>query len=120
MESLQGFIENHGLLAVLVGCLLEGETVLVLAGFAAHMGYLSLPEVPVTAALAGLAGDQAPYTAGRRWGEALFARVPVLAARVRVARPPRRTGRVRRSRRPERSRSRRRSPSACADLAASA
>ena len=45
LESLQSLIEHYGYFAVFLGCFLEGETVLVLAGFAAHMGYLSLPGV---------------------------------------------------------------------------
>ena len=83
MDVLQAFIEEYGYLAVLLGCLAEGETVLVLAGFAAHLGYLSLPTVVAVAAVAGFAGDQALYAIGRRWGDALFRRFPRLA----VARP---------------------------------
>ena len=80
MEHLQSLIEQYGYLAVFVGCLLEGETVLVLAGFAAHLGYLSLPLVMGTAAVAGFLGDQALFAIGRRWSEAIFARFPRLAA----------------------------------------
>ena len=80
VEHLQSLIEHYGYLAVFVGCLLEGETVLVLAGFAAHLGYLSLPLVMGTAAIAGFVGDQALYTIGRRHSEAIFARFPRLAA----------------------------------------
>jgi len=78
--TLQGFIESHGYLAVFIGCFLEGETVLVLAGFAAHMGYMSLPWVMTTAALAGFCGDQAAFFAGRRYGPRLLAWSPRLAA----------------------------------------
>jgi membrane protein DedA with SNARE-associated domain len=80
VETLQAFIESYGYFAVALGCLLEGETVLVLAGFAAHMGYLSLPAVIGTAAVAGFVGDQSLYAIGRRWGSALFERFPRLAA----------------------------------------
>lgn len=78
--TLQGFIESYGYLAVFIGCFLEGETVLVLAGFAAHMGYMSLPWVMATAALAGFCGDQAAFFAGRRYGPRLLAWSPRLAA----------------------------------------
>ena len=78
--TLQGFIESYGYLAVFVGCFLEGETVLVLAGFAAHMGYMSLPWVMATAALAGFCGDQVAFFAGRRYGPRLLAWSPRLAA----------------------------------------
>lgn len=81
--SLQALIENYGYLAVFVGCFVEGETVLVLAGFAAHLGYISFPGVVGTAALAGFFGDEAAYFAGRRWGGALVARF----RRLREAQP---------------------------------
>jgi membrane protein DedA with SNARE-associated domain len=78
--TLQGFIETYGYVAVFIGCFLEGETVLVLAGFAAHMGYMSMPWVMATAALAGFCGDQAAFFAGRRYGPRLLAWSPRLAA----------------------------------------
>lgn len=78
--TLQIFIENYGYFAVFIGCFAEGETVLVLAGFAAHLGYLSLPWVMATAAVAGFCGDQVAFFAGRRWGPRLIAWSPRLAA----------------------------------------
>ena len=78
--TLQTFIENYGYFAVFVGCFAEGETVLVLAGFAAHLGYLSLPWVMATAAVAGFCGDLTAFFAGRRWGPRLLAWSPRLAA----------------------------------------
>jgi membrane protein DedA with SNARE-associated domain len=77
--TLQTFIENYGYAAVFAGCFAEGETVLVLAGFAAHLGYLSLPWVMATAAIAGFCGDQLAFFAGRHWGPRLFAWSPRLA-----------------------------------------
>lgn len=77
--TLQTFIENYGYAAVFAGCLAEGETVLVLAGFAARLGYLSLPWVMTAAAVAGFCGDQLAFFAGRRWGPRLFAWSPRLA-----------------------------------------
>jgi membrane protein DedA with SNARE-associated domain len=76
----QSFIENYGYVAVFIGCFAEGETVLVLAGFAARMGYLSLPSVMVTAAIASFCGDQLAFLAGRRYGPQLIAWSPRLAA----------------------------------------
>jgi membrane protein DedA with SNARE-associated domain len=80
VQTLQWFIEQYGYIAVFVGCLFEGETVLVLAGFAAHLGYMSLPVVIGIAAVAGFLGDQALFTLGRRKGDAIFARFPRLAS----------------------------------------
>jgi len=75
---LPAFIENYGYFAVFVGCFFEGETVLVLAGFAAHLGYLSLPWVVATAAAAGFCGDQTFFALGRRYGAGLRQRFPLL------------------------------------------
>ena len=74
---LQAFIENYGYFAVFAGCFFEGETVLVLAGFAAHLGYLSLPWVAATAAAAGFCGDELFFTLGRHYGADLFRRVSI-------------------------------------------
>lgn len=78
--TLQSFIETYGYYAVFAGCFAEGETVLVLAGFAARMGYLSLPWVVATAACAGFCGDQLAFFVGRRYGPQLLAWSPRLAA----------------------------------------
>ena len=88
LEHLQSLIEQYGYFAVFLGCFLEGETVLVLGGFAAHMGYLSLPDVIATAAVAGFIGDQALFWIGRRWGDEDL-RAPPEAGRAAAARQPR-------------------------------
>jgi membrane protein DedA with SNARE-associated domain len=58
-------LADHGYLAVLIGSLLEGETILVLAGFAAHQGHLSLPLVLAIAFVGGTFGDQIFFWLGR-------------------------------------------------------
>jgi membrane protein DedA with SNARE-associated domain len=78
VSTLQAFIENYGYAAVFIGCFFEGETVLVLAGFAAHMGYLSLPWVATTAAAAGFLGDETFFALGRHYGDEIFRRFPIL------------------------------------------
>lgn len=50
--SLPGLITEYGYAAVFVGALLEGETLLILAGSAANQGYLQLHWV-ITIALLG-------------------------------------------------------------------
>ncbi len=75
-------IATYGYWAVAAGCLLEGETVLTLAGFAAHRGYLGLPNVIAVAALAAFAGDQFFFWLGRRHGQAVLRRWPSAAARA--------------------------------------
>jgi membrane protein DedA with SNARE-associated domain len=76
--DVEHFIESYGYVAIFVGCFLEGETVLVLAGFAAYLGYLSLPGVIAVAAVGGFVGDQTWFWLGRRYGERVLARFPAL------------------------------------------
>lgn len=68
--SLESLVASYGYLAVFVGTFLEGETILVVAGFLAHRGYLELPFVILSAMLGTLAGDQLFYFLGRIKGMA--------------------------------------------------
>jgi membrane protein DedA with SNARE-associated domain len=77
--DLAYLVQTYGYLAVFAGTLLEGETILVLAGFAAHRGYLALPWVIATAAFGGFLGDQVYFLVGRRNGARVLARFPRLA-----------------------------------------
>lgn len=73
---MQWWIEQYGYWAVFFGCLVEGETVLVLGSLAARLGYLDIQAV-VLAAIAGtFMIDQVLYFLGRRYGDALLARWP--------------------------------------------
>lgn len=81
------FLENYGYLAVFVGALLEGETVLLLAGFLAHQGYMQPHWVSLAAFCGSLASDQLMFLLGRCKGEALLARFPRLARGVAKAAP---------------------------------
>ncbi len=73
---------HFGYLAVLLGTFLEGETVLLMAGFAAHRGYLSLPGVIACAFLGTLLGDQLYFHLGRTRGPAFLARRPGWSRKV--------------------------------------
>jgi len=84
--TLESFIRDYGYLAVFVGTFLEGETILLMAGFAAQRGYLSLPEVIAVAFLGGFAGDQLYFHLGRRHGSALLERFPSLRERTEAVR----------------------------------
>jgi membrane protein DedA with SNARE-associated domain len=83
--SLESFIDAYGYLAVLVGTFLEGETVLVLGGFAAHRGYLHLPWVMLAAFIGSLLGDQLFFFLGRWHSQAVLARRPSWKVRVEKA-----------------------------------
>jgi len=64
--SLETFFGTYGYPALLVGTFFEGETFLVLAGFAASLGYLDIPWVILVAFVGTLAGDQVFFYLGRR------------------------------------------------------
>lgn len=78
--DLAALMGTYGYWAVALGCLLESETVLLLAGFAAHRGYLQWPVVVAVAAAAGFAGDMAFFLLGRRFAPQILARWPQVAA----------------------------------------
>ncbi|HEY2406243.1 MAG TPA: DedA family protein [Polyangiaceae bacterium] len=66
--------QRYGYWLVLGGTLLEGETVLIMAGFAAHQGYLVLPWVMLVAFIGSFSGDQLMFFLGRYFGERILAR----------------------------------------------
>jgi membrane protein DedA with SNARE-associated domain len=62
--------------------LLEGETIVFLAGLAAHHGYLWFPAVVAVAVIGGFISDQTLFFVGRRYGSRVFARYPGIAAKI--------------------------------------
>ena len=80
--NLAELLDSYGYVALVVGTFLEGETVLVLAGFAAHRGYLSLPLVMLAAFAGSFLGDQLYFHLGRMKGEAFLRRRVTWAPKV--------------------------------------
>lgn len=76
--SLNEILSQYGYLAVLIGSMLEGETVLTLAGYFVHRGYMSYPLTVICAAVGGTAGDQIFFFLGRYYGNNFVARFPKL------------------------------------------
>ena len=72
-------IERYGYLATFAGTLIEGESLLILSGLAAHRGYLSFPFVVLAGAVGGALGDMAFFLLGRHYGGDLLARFPRFA-----------------------------------------
>lgn len=83
--NLSELIETYGYWVVLGGTLLEGESVLLLAGFAAYSGYLELHTVIGIAVVGSFLGDQLWFFLGRRHGAKLLARFPRYAAPAKRA-----------------------------------
>ncbi|ANF57465.1 DedA family protein [Halotalea alkalilenta] len=86
MPDLSVLIQHYGYIAILVGCLFEGETVTILGGISAHQGWLSLPGVIFFAGLGGALGDLTLFLLGRRYGERLLARLKRDPARIEALR----------------------------------
>ena len=76
---ISAFVASYGYVAVFVGTLLEGETILIAAGFAAHRGLLAWPLVVLVATIGATLGDQLAFLLGRWKGNALIERFPALA-----------------------------------------
>lgn len=74
--TLEWLIMHFGYPVVLAGTFFEGEIILILAGFAAHRGYLYLPFVILAGFLGSLFGDQFYFFLGRRKGRAVLAKHP--------------------------------------------
>lgn len=75
-------LSQYGYLAILAGTMLEGETVVLVAGFLAHQGYLSLPWIMVFAFMGSSISDQGLFFLFRIKGKKYLQRFPRLGARV--------------------------------------
>ncbi len=82
---MQEFIENWGYIAVFLGSLVEGESVIFMAGFLAHEGYLSLSKIIIVSFLGTLLADQALYYVGRHYGNHILDRFPSFKVRAERA-----------------------------------
>lgn len=76
-------VQDYGYPVIFLGSLLEGESVLLAGGFAAHRGYLVLPGVIALGALGGFTGDQILFHLGRRHGVRVIKRFPCIERHAR-------------------------------------
>lgn len=72
--DINSLISHYGYLALLIGCMAEGETFVLLGGVAAHKGLLNFAGVVAAAMAGGIIGDQLLYWLGKRYGTRLLAR----------------------------------------------
>ena len=72
-------IERYGYAATFIGSVIEGETMLILSGLAAHRHYLSLLTVIVVGAVGGALGDMMFFLLGRHYGADVLQRFPRFA-----------------------------------------
>lgn len=80
--TVQYLIDTYGYAAILIGTFLEGETILVLGGIAAKLGYLDLPWVIFCAFVGSLFGDQLLFFLGRTKGLRILVRLPTWQKRA--------------------------------------
>jgi membrane protein DedA with SNARE-associated domain len=80
--DLPSLVQQYGLLAVFVGALLEGETILLLASASAHFGLLDLRAVLAVAAVGAFIGDNVFFLIGRHYGVHVTERIPWLGKAV--------------------------------------
>ncbi|MDE1942756.1 MAG: DedA family protein [Betaproteobacteria bacterium] len=82
MHEISQWIASYGYWVVFLGTLLEGETVLLAAGYSAQRGLLDWRMVVALACVGATLGDQLAFALGRWKGMALVNRFPGLARRV--------------------------------------
>ena len=83
---LERIISQFGYPALIAGLLLEGETVLVLAAFMAHRGYLNLSLVILIGFVVTFASDQFFFWLGRTKGNQFLEKKPAWKPNVEKAR----------------------------------
>ena len=82
VDTLEYLIQTYGYWALLVGTFIEGETILILGGVAAQMGYLDLSLVILVAFIGSFSGDQFYFHLGRWKGRELLAKYPKWQAKA--------------------------------------
>jgi len=84
-QFIREYLEAYGYLFLFLGTFFEGEAVLILAGYFAFQGTLSLPGVILTALGGSFLGDQFYFYLGRWRGKWLLSLVASLAKKLRRA-----------------------------------
>lgn len=72
------FVNTWGYLAVFLGSLIEGESVILTASSLAYFGHLNIYKIMVIAFFGTLIADQALYMVGRKYKDTIFQRFPKL------------------------------------------
>lgn len=68
METFLASVSEYGYWILIIGALIEGESILLLAGAAAYMGYFSLPLVISVSFVGAIIHDQLLYGLGKIGG----------------------------------------------------
>jgi membrane protein DedA with SNARE-associated domain len=78
VETFVNFVQEWGYLAVFLGSLVEGESVILTASAMARLGHLSIYKVGIIAFTGTLIADQVLYLVGWYYGDSIFERFPSL------------------------------------------
>lgn len=81
--DLNHLLATYGYWAVFIGCVMEGETILILGGMAAHQHLLKLWPVIAWASAGGMLGDQLLFWTGRYFGTRLLPRLKRQQAQIK-------------------------------------
>lgn len=84
-QLLRDYLEVHGYWVLFIGTFLEGEAILIMAGFLSFQGYLNPGGVILTAFAGSFLGDQFFFYLGRFQGKSLLRRFHFIARRFREA-----------------------------------
>ncbi len=82
MESFLAFVHEWGYIAVFLGAIVEGETVILTASALAALGYLNLYKIMAITFCTTVVVDQGLFLLGRRYGPAFFERFPNVRPRA--------------------------------------
>ena len=84
-QLLKEYLQLHGYWVLFVGTFLEGEAILIMAGFLAFQGYLNVTGVILTSWAGSFLGDQCYFYLGRFKGKSLLQRFHPIARKFREA-----------------------------------
>jgi membrane protein DedA with SNARE-associated domain len=80
--TFEYLVRTYGYWGIILGTFFEGETILVIGGFTAQLGYLKLPWVMLMAFIGSFAGDQLFFILGRLKGQAILSKYKKTQKRV--------------------------------------
>lgn len=85
MESFLSFVQDWGYIAVFLGAIVEGETVILTSSALAALGYMNIYKIMLITFCTTVVVDQVLFQVGRKYGPAFFEKYPKLRPRVNKA-----------------------------------
>ncbi len=82
LHEVTPLISSYGLWVIFFGMMIEGTTMIIVAGILAYLGMLPIGETVVVAIAGAAVGDQLWYLLGKRYTARVLQRFPSLSARV--------------------------------------